>query len=144
LAAIAIPLCLAFLLLEACRQCGLLKLLIPATSLPGWVTFTVDHGEGCNFLAGGVTCMSRSGTLMPQAHRGVRTGDTKGLDLMRGPLTGTFGGMHMGRPSEYLSVSWGITHADQHACALNAHRRAALAVGEGRVLAAPQPTSPHS
>ena len=138
MAAILIPLCLAFLIFEACRQGAIFNPLIPATSVLGGGTSTMDLGEGSSLFAGGVTCMSRSGTSMPQAYRGVRRGDTKGLDLMRGPLTGTFGGMHMGNPTEHRSVSWDFSHADQHAFALEAHRRAALAVGEGHVPTVPR------
>jgi acetyl-CoA acetyltransferase len=88
-------------------------------------------------LAGNVTCRSRSGTLLPQAHRGVRRGDTWGLDMMRGPRTGTFAGMHMGRPAEQLSVGGGNSRADQDACALEPHCHAARAVGESHVRTAP-------
>lgn len=140
--AIVLLLCLAFLLLEASRQGGSFKRLHSATGCLGIEGFTIGLGEGSRVLASGVTCMSRSSTLLPREYRGVCTGDTKGLDLMGGPRAGTFEGMHMGIPSEQLSASRDRSPADRHAFAPKAHRRAAQAVGEGHPLAAPQMSPP--
>jgi len=92
----------------------------------------IELGEAEFTLGGGAETMSRGGYLMPAGRWGARMGDTKLIDMMVGALTDPFGGTHMGITAENLAVKWGISREDQDACAVESHRRAALAVKEGR------------
>ena len=92
----------------------------------------IELGEAEITLGGGAESMSRAGYLMPAARWGARMGDTKLLDLMVGALTDPFQGVHMGITAENLAVKWGITREDQDAFSVESHRRAAVAMAEGR------------
>jgi len=86
-----------------------------------------DYGVG-----GGVEVMSR-GTYMSTAMRnGVRMGDTNLFDAMVATLTDPFGAGHMGLTAENLVAKWGVTREEQDALAAESHRRAAVAIAEGR------------
>jgi len=86
-----------------------------------------DYGVG-----GGVEVMSRSGYLSTAMRSGARMGDTKLLDMMVATLTDPFGVGHMGITAENLATKWGITREAQDALAVESHRRAAVALAEGR------------
>jgi acetyl-CoA C-acetyltransferase len=86
-----------------------------------------DYGVG-----GGVEVMSRGGYLSTAMRSGARMGDTKLLDMMVATLTDPFGVGHMGITAENLVTKWGITREAQDAFAVESHRRAALAIAEGR------------
>jgi acetyl-CoA C-acetyltransferase len=86
-----------------------------------------DYGVG-----GGVEVMSRGGYLSTAMRSGARMGDTKLLDMMVATLTDPFGVGHMGITAENLVAKWGITRQEQDALAVESHRRAALAIAEGR------------
>ncbi len=86
-----------------------------------------DYGVG-----GGVEVMSRGGYLSPAMRSGARMGDTKLIDMMVATLTDPFGVGHMGITAENLVTKWGITREEQDALAVESHRRAALAIAEGR------------
>ena len=92
----------------------------------------IELGESEVTLGGGVESMTRGGYLLPAARWGARMGDTKLLDMMVGALTDPFGGKHMGITAENLAVKWAITREEQDAFAVESHRRAALAIAEGR------------
>ncbi|MDR3670908.1 MAG: acetyl-CoA C-acyltransferase family protein [Holophaga sp.] len=92
----------------------------------------IELGESEITLGGGVESMTRGGYLMPAARWGARMGDTRLLDMMVGALTDPFGGKHMGITAENLAVKWAITREEQDAFAVESHRRAALAISEGR------------
>ena len=86
-----------------------------------------DYGVG-----GGVEVMSR-GMYGSQAMRsGARMGDTKMIDLMVAVLTDPFGVGHMGVTAENLAEKWQLTREEQDAFAVESHRRAAVAIQEGR------------
>jgi acetyl-CoA C-acetyltransferase len=86
-----------------------------------------DYGVG-----GGVEVMSRGGYLSPAMRSGARMGDTRLIDMMVATLTDPFGVGHMGITAENLCAKWGITREEQDALAVESHRRAAVAIAEGR------------
>ena len=86
-----------------------------------------DYGIG-----GGVEVMSRAGYLSTAMRNGARMGDTKMVDTMVATLTDPFGVGHMGVTAENLVTKWGITREEQDALAVESHRRAGVAIAEGR------------
>ena len=86
-----------------------------------------DYGVG-----GGVEVMSRGAYLSTAMRSGARMGDTKMIDSMVATLTDPCGVGHMGVTAENLVTKWGITREEQDALAVESHRRAALAIAEGR------------
>ncbi len=86
-----------------------------------------DYGIG-----GGVESMSRGAYLSPQMRSGARMGDAKIIDAMVAALTDPFGVGHMGITAENLATKWNITREDQDAFAVESHRRAGVAIAEGR------------
>jgi acetyl-CoA C-acetyltransferase len=63
---------------------------------------------------------------------GARMGDTKMIDLMVAVLTDPFGVGHMGVTAENLAEKWKLTREEQDAFAVESHRRASVAIKEGR------------
>ncbi len=86
-----------------------------------------DYGVG-----GGVEVMSRGGYLSTAMRTGARMGDTKLIDTMVATLTDPFGVGHMGITAENLVAKWGITREQQDTLAVESHRRASVAIAEGR------------
>jgi acetyl-CoA C-acetyltransferase len=86
-----------------------------------------DYGVG-----GGVEVMSRGMYGSPAMRSGARMGDTKMIDLMVAVLTDPFGVGHMGVTAENLAEKWQLTRDEQDAFAVESHRRAAVAIQEGR------------
>ena len=86
-----------------------------------------DYGVG-----GGVEVMSKGAYLLPSLRNGARMGDTKAIDAMTAILTDPFGVGHMGITAENLASKWGITREQQDALAVESHRRAGVAIAEGR------------
>jgi acetyl-CoA C-acetyltransferase len=86
-----------------------------------------DYGIG-----GGVEVMSRGAYLSTAMRNGARMGDTKMIDSMVATLTDPFGVGHMGITAENLVTKWGITREEQDALAVESHRRASVAIAEGR------------
>jgi acetyl-CoA C-acetyltransferase len=86
-----------------------------------------DYGVG-----GGVEVMSKGAYLMPTLRNGARMGDTKAIDAMTAILTDPFGVGHMGITAENLAAKWGITREQQDALSVESHRRAGVAIAEGR------------
>jgi acetyl-CoA C-acetyltransferase len=86
-----------------------------------------DYGIG-----GGVESMSRGAYLSPQMRSGARMGDAKIVDAMVAALTDPFGVGHMGITAENLATKWNITREEQDALAVESHRRAGVAIAEGR------------
>jgi acetyl-CoA C-acetyltransferase len=86
-----------------------------------------DYGIG-----GGVEVMSRAGYLSTAMRNGARMGDTKMIDTMVATLTDPFGVGHMGVTAENLATKWGITREEQDALSVESHRRAGVAIAEGR------------
>ena len=86
-----------------------------------------DYGIG-----GGVEVMSRGMYGSPAMRSGARMGDTKMIDMMVSILTDPFGVGHMGVTAENLVEKWKLTREEQDALACESHRRAAVAIKEGR------------
>ena len=86
-----------------------------------------DYGVG-----GGVEVMSRGMYGSPAMRSGARMGDTKMIDLMVAVLTDPFGVGHMGVTAENLAEKWKLTRDEQDAFAVESHRRAGVAIKEGR------------
>ena len=86
-----------------------------------------DYGIG-----GGVEVMSRAGYLSAAMRNGARMGDSKMIDTMVSTLTDPFGVGHMGVTAENLVTKWGITREEQDALSVESHRRAGVAIAEGR------------
>jgi acetyl-CoA C-acetyltransferase len=86
-----------------------------------------DYGIG-----GGVEVMSRAGYLSAAMRNGARMGDSKMIDTMVSTLTDPFGVGHMGVTAENLTTKWGITREEQDALSVESHRRAGVAIAEGR------------
>jgi acetyl-CoA C-acetyltransferase len=86
-----------------------------------------DYGVG-----GGVEVMSRGMYGSAAMRSGARMGDTKMIDLMVAVLTDPFGVGHMGVTAENLAEKWKLTREEQDAFAVESHRRASVAIKEGR------------
>src|SRR5690606_17486697 len=86
-----------------------------------------DYGVG-----GGVEVMSRGAYLSPAMRSGARMGDTAMIDAMVSVLTDPFGVGHMRITAENLAEKWGITREEQDAFSAESHRRAGVAIAEGR------------
>lgn len=84
-------------------------------------------------LAGGTESMSRAGHLLTQSRRGTKMGDVTATDMMVGVLTDPFGNGHMGVTAENIATRHNIDRATQDAFAAESHRRAAVAIAEGRM-----------
>jgi acetyl-CoA C-acetyltransferase len=83
-------------------------------------------------IGGGVEVMSRGMYGSPAMRSGARMGETKMLDLMVSVLTDPFGVGHMGVTAENLVEKWNFSREEQDALAVESHRRAAVAIKEGR------------
>ena len=83
-------------------------------------------------VGGGVEVMSRGAYLSPAMRSGARMGDTKMVDGMVAALTDPFGVGHMGVTAENLAEKWNISREEQDELAAESHRRAAVAIDEGR------------
>ncbi len=105
-----------------------------SSGLQGIVTTAQNILLGdCDYgIGGGVEVMSRGGYLSTAMRSGARMGDTKLIDTMVATLTDPFGVGHMGITAENLCTKWGITREQQDALAVESHRRAAVAIAEGR------------
>ncbi len=105
-----------------------------SSGLQGIVTTAQNILLGdCDYgIGGGVEVMSRGGYLSPAMRNGARMGDTNLLDMMTSTLTDPFGVGHMGITAENLVTKWGITREQQDALAVESHRRASVAIAEGR------------
>jgi len=83
-------------------------------------------------VGGGAESMSRAAYANLSQRWGARMGDAKSIDMMVGALTDPFDTVHMGITAENVATKCGITRAQQDAFAVESHRRAAAAIGEGR------------
>lgn len=87
----------------------------------------------CNYgIGGGVEVMSRGSYLSPAMRSGARMGDSPMIDSVVATLNDPFGVGHMGVTAENLAEKWNLSREEQDAFAVESHRRAALAIEEGR------------
>jgi acetyl-CoA C-acetyltransferase len=105
-----------------------------SSGLQGIVTTAQNILLGdCEYgIGGGVEVMSRGAYLSTTQRSGARMGDVKMIDAMVATLTDPFGVGHMGITAENLATKWNITREQQDALAAESHRRAAVAIAEGR------------
>ena len=89
-------------------------------------------GDSDIALAGGAESMSRAPYAAPAMRFGARMGDTGMVDMMVGALTDPLHKVHMGITAENVRRTYGISREAQDALAVESHRRAALAIEEGR------------
>jgi acetyl-CoA C-acetyltransferase len=83
-------------------------------------------------VGGGAESMSRGAYANTTQRWGARMGDAKVIDMMVGALTDPFDTVHMGITAENVATRCGITREQQDAFAVESHRRATKAQGEGR------------
>ncbi|GAA4335414.1 acetyl-CoA C-acyltransferase family protein [Pigmentiphaga soli] len=98
-------------------------------------------GDCTAAVAGGAESMSRAPYASPALRFGTRMGDTAMVDTLLGALHDPFHRVHMGMTAENVARKYGITREEQDALAVESHRRAALAVAEGRFDAQLVPVS---
>jgi acetyl-CoA C-acetyltransferase len=92
----------------------------------------VALGDADVAVAGGAESMSRAPYWLPAMRWGQRMGDGVTVDAMTGALTDPFDACHMGVTAENVAAKWGISREDQDALAVESHRRAGVAIAEGR------------
>jgi acetyl-CoA C-acetyltransferase len=93
---------------------------------------TILLGDADIAIGGGAESMSRAPYTVPAARFGQRMGDAPLIDMMLGALHDPFQTIHMGVTAENVAKKYGISREAQDALALESHRRAALAIAEGR------------
>jgi acetyl-CoA C-acetyltransferase len=93
---------------------------------------TIQLGDADIAVAGGAESMSRGGFLLPNERWGARLGDGKVIDMVVGALHDPFGHGHMGITAENIATRYQITRETQDAFSVESHRRAAVAIAEGR------------
>jgi acetyl-CoA C-acetyltransferase len=87
----------------------------------------------CQIAVGaGAESMSRGPYLVPAARWGARMGDTAMQDYMLNILHDPFHRIHMGMTAENVAEAHGITREQMDALAAESHRRASVAIQEGR------------
>jgi acetyl-CoA C-acetyltransferase len=92
----------------------------------------IQLGDADIAIAGGAESMSRGGYLLPAARWGARLGDGKVVDMVVGALNDPFGHGHMGITAENVAARYQISREMQDAFSVESHRRATLAIAEGR------------
>ena len=93
---------------------------------------TIMLGDYEYGIGGGVEVMSRGSYMAPAMRTGARMGDTGMIDMMVATLTDPFGAGHMGITAENLADKWDISREEQDALAAESHRRATVAIEQGR------------
>jgi acetyl-CoA C-acetyltransferase len=89
-------------------------------------------GDADVAVAGGAESLSRAPYWLPELRWGRRMGAASALDIMVGALSDPFDGSLMGVTAENLAERWEISREEQDALAVESHRRAALAISDGR------------
>lgn len=89
-------------------------------------------GEADVALAGGAESMSSAPHVLKTARWGTKMGDATLIDAMLAILNDPFEGMHMGVTAENVAERHQITREAQDALAAEGHRRATVAIEQGR------------
>ncbi|MDR3683527.1 MAG: acetyl-CoA C-acyltransferase family protein [Geothrix sp.] len=89
-------------------------------------------GDTALAIGGGAESMSRGGYLLPTERWGARLGDSKVVDMVVGALHDPFGHGHMGITAENIATRYSLSRELQDEFSAESHRRAALAIAEGR------------
>lgn len=93
---------------------------------------SIRLGECDVAAAGGAESLSQAPHVLKRLRWGVKMGDTQMVDAMLEALTDPFGAGHMGMTAENVATRHAITREDQDTLAAESHRRATLAIEEGR------------
>ncbi len=89
-------------------------------------------GDADIAIAGGAENMSRAPHSTQTTRWGQRMGDPKLDDMMIGALTDPIHSYHMGVTAENVAADKGISRIEQDELAVESHRRASIAVQQGR------------
>jgi len=93
----------------------------------------VMTGDSDIVVAGGMESMSNAPYLLPKARDGYRLGDGTIVDSMiHDGLWDAFEKFHMGNTGEIVSEKYRVSRERQDEYALNSHRKALDAIGNGR------------
>lgn len=102
----------------------------------GLAAQSIQTGNAEIVVAGGIESMSNAPYLLPQGRNGFRMGDSVVVDSMvHDGLWDAFNDYHMGITGDNVAEKYGITREEQDEYALNSHRKASTARGEGRFVA---------
>lgn len=93
---------------------------------------TILLGDTDIAIGAGAENLSRAPYISMDARFGARMGDMRLVDMMLGALSDPFHGVPMGVTAENVARKFGVTREQQDALALESHRRAQRAIGEGR------------
>jgi acetyl-CoA C-acetyltransferase len=93
-------------------------------------TITLDDADVA--IAGGAESMSRGQYWLPGFRWGQRMNDGTVIDSMVGALSDPFDACHMGITAENVAEKWGVSREEQDALAVESHRRATVAIADGR------------
>jgi acetyl-CoA C-acetyltransferase len=88
-------------------------------------------GDCAVAVAGGAESMSRAAYMLPSGRWGQRMGDAPVVDAMTAALHDPFGHGHMGVTAENIAARYGFTRQQQDEFAVQSHKKAAHAVGNG-------------
>jgi acetyl-CoA C-acetyltransferase len=93
----------------------------------------IRAGDAECIVAGGMESMSNAPYIVPEARTGVRMGNATFVDSMiHDGLWDKYNDFHMGLTGELVAEKYGITRAEQDAFAVASHKKAAVAIAEGR------------
>src|SRR6201987_4314565 len=93
----------------------------------------IQTGNSSVVVAGGMESMTNAPYLLPQARKGYRLGNSKGIDSMiNDGLWDIYNDYHMGITGENVAEKYGITREEQDEFAVNSHRKAVAAIKECR------------
>jgi acetyl-CoA C-acetyltransferase len=95
----------------------------------------IRAGDATVVIAGGTESMSNAPYLMRGVRWGLRMGHGEVVDSMIADgLTCAIGACHMGVTAEEVAKRYGVSRADQDACAAESQRRAQEAIAAGRFV----------
>ena len=96
----------------------------------------IRAGDATMIVAGGTESMSNAPYLVRGVRWGLRMGHGEVVDSMIADgLTCAIGACHMGNTAEEVATRYGVSRADQDACAAESQRRAQDAIAAGRFAA---------
>src|SRR5450432_2414872 len=95
-------------------------------------TQAVQTGNAEIVVAGGMESMTNAPYLLPQGRQGFRMGDSTVVDsLVNDGLMDVYNRYHMGMTAENVAEKHSISREEQDRFAVNSHRKATEAWGEG-------------
>ncbi|HWG19615.1 MAG TPA: beta-ketothiolase BktB [Terracidiphilus sp.] len=92
----------------------------------------ISHRHCDAAVAGGAESMSRAPYWLPAMRWGARLNDSMAVDALVASITDPFDEVHMGITAENIARKFKVSRQDQDALAAESHRRALLAVQQGR------------